>query len=74
MKRLPVLAFAAGMALWGLASIPSGGGDGPSRIDGVASAAAHRDWRATGAPRMVRAHTGGQIDLMRTSQTEGQAL
>ena len=39
MKRLPVLAFAAAMALWGLASIPGGGGDGSSTIDGVRSAA-----------------------------------
>ena len=29
MKRLPVLAFAAAMALWGFASIPGGGGGGP---------------------------------------------
>lgn len=50
MKRLPVLAFAAAMALWGLASIPGGGGDGSSTIDGVRSAAAHRHWRLSGAP------------------------
>ena len=49
MKRLPVLAFAAAMALWGLASIPAGGGDGASTIDGVRSATAHRHWQVNGA-------------------------
>ncbi len=50
MKRLPVLAFAAAMALWGLASIPAGGGDPSSTIDGVRSATAHRHWQVNGAP------------------------
>jgi hypothetical protein len=50
MKRLPVLAFAAAVALWGLASISARAGDGSSTIDGVRSAAAHRHWQANGSP------------------------
>jgi hypothetical protein len=50
MKRLLVLAFAAAMALWGLASIPAGGGDGASTIYGVRSATAHGHWQVNGAP------------------------
>ena len=49
MKRLPVVAFAAAIALWGLASIPAAGGNSSSAIRGVRSAAAHRHWQADGA-------------------------
>jgi hypothetical protein len=39
MKRLPVLAFAAAMAIWGLASIPAGSDDSSATITGVKVAA-----------------------------------
>ena len=49
MKRLPVLAFAAAMALWGFASIPAGGGGVSATVDGVRSATAHG--QVDGSPR-----------------------
>ena len=49
MKRLPVLAFAAAMALWGFASIPAGGGGVSATIGIMRSAAAHG--QVDGSPR-----------------------
>jgi hypothetical protein len=52
MKRLPVLFFAAAIAVWGLASIPDGSSDEKSlQVSAVRTAATHRYGRSAGTPR-----------------------
>jgi hypothetical protein len=51
MRRLPVLFFAAAIALWGLASIPDGSGDENSLVSGIRTAAAHRHEQSAVTPR-----------------------
>ena len=54
MIRLPVLFFAAAIAIWGLASIPDGSsGEKSLRVSGVQTAAAHRRGQLAGNPRDV---------------------
>jgi hypothetical protein len=52
MRRLPLLFFAAAIAIWGLASIPDGSsGDSPLQVSGVRTATAHRHAQPAGTPR-----------------------
>jgi hypothetical protein len=52
MRRLPVLFFAAAIALWGLASIPDESGDENSlQVSGVRTAVANRHEQSAGTPR-----------------------
>jgi hypothetical protein len=51
MIRLPVLFFAAAIAIWGLASIPDGSSEKSSQVSGVRTAAAHRHGQQAGTPR-----------------------
>jgi hypothetical protein len=51
MTRLPVLFFAAAIAIWGLASIPDGSSEKSSQVSGVRTAAAHRHGQPDGTPR-----------------------
>jgi hypothetical protein len=52
MRRMPVLFFAAAIAIWGLASIPGGSSSEKSlQVSGVRTAAAHRHGQLAGTPR-----------------------
>ena len=52
MRRLPVLFFAAAIAIWGLASIPDGSsGEKSLQVSGVRTAAAHRHGQLAGTAR-----------------------
>ena len=52
MKRLPVLFFAAAIALWGLASIPHGSSSEKSlQVSAVRTAAAQRHGQSAATPR-----------------------
>jgi hypothetical protein len=52
MKRLPVLFFAAAIALWGLASIPDGSSSEKSlQVSAVRTAAAQRHGQSAATPR-----------------------
>ena len=52
MRRLPLLFFAAAIAIWGLASIPDGSsGEKSLQVSAVRRAAAHRRGQLAGNPR-----------------------
>jgi hypothetical protein len=52
MKRLPLLFFAAAIAIWGLASIPDGSsGEKSPQVSAVRTAAGHRYGQTAATPR-----------------------
>jgi hypothetical protein len=53
MKHLPFVAFAAAIAIWGLPSVPDGGAQKSSSINGVESALTQGHGQAVGTPRLA---------------------
>jgi hypothetical protein len=65
MRRLPVLIFAAGMAIWGLASIPDGSG-----ANGASAAYRRSELARTPDPVLMTPVAKGAISALRAAPPE----
>jgi hypothetical protein len=71
MRRLPVLFFAAAIAIWGLASIPDGSsGEKPLQVSGVRTAATHRHGQPAENPRNAIATPKGTPSSLRAARLD----
>jgi hypothetical protein len=71
MRRLPLLFFAAAIAIWGLASIPDGSsGEKSLQVSGARTAAAYRRGQLAGNPRDAFTSRKATISSLRAARLD----